>query len=1215
MHPQNSSTTTWLISWLAPRRARWGRRLVWALGGLALVWALLGLAVPPLLKWQLEKQGSAFLGRAVSINKVLVKPWSLEIVVEGARVADASGQGEQLGWDRLYIDAELQSLVRLAPVLDAIRLEGLRVAVRHLGEGRYDIDDVLQRLQAKPSDPNAEPARFALFNLELVGGQGTFTDEPRGVIHRLEGVRLTVPFLSNLASKREVLTQPRLAFSLNGSQFDSAVQTTPFAKSHHTEASLDVPELNVAPYLPYWPQAWGVRPQAGTLHLSLKVLFEQANDPVVVLSGALGLSGLKVAQRLDGQDQDWLAWDRLDVGVQRFEPLGRQVVLDHVRLQGPRLALSRDAAGRLNVERLLATLLPTDRSEPQPPARPGGAPWRVQVGEVSVRGGAVGWRDATTRPAAALTVSDWELSGGPWRWPETAPAPLSVQGRLNGAPLSAKGEVSDREARLRVEAGPLPLPVVAPYVKAALTPDLDGQAQAAFDLRWQAPAEGRAMVLTIGALQARVDGMRLKSGRQDLAQWSRLQVEGGDVDLSGRRVSLGAVTLDGLNLPVQRDAQGRWMVESWLTSSRDMAAQAETAPKAAPWAVQVGKLAVNGARLAWTDRLPATPVRLVISELTLNAQDIQPMAVRQADVPLALQARVASVSARRAEAGRLSVKAKLRLPSEQSGWRWSGQVQAERLPLQAVEPYVSDRLNLDLQRADASFRGQVDASQQKRGVAISVSGDAALDDVRASTLSPAEDLLLWKSLQLRGVSFKSMPDEPLRLAVAETVLSDYFARVIVAETGRINLQDLVKPAVAGDASAAGTGPVPAAAGPAPDIRFGPISLVNGRVLFSDRFIQPNYSANLNDLTGGISAFSSLPAADEQAPALADLSLRGRAEGTAALEITGRLNPLARPLALDVKGRVRDLELPPLSPYSAKYAGYGIQRGKLSVDVAYRIEPSGQLTASNQIVLNQLTFGDRIEGSQAPNLPVKLAVALLADRHGVIDINLPISGSINDPQFRLGPIIVRLVLNLIGKAITSPFSLIASAFSGGGAEQGLVAFAPGRAELADAAREQLNAVAKALQDRPALVLTVVGQSDMEAERGAYQRARLDEQVKAEKRRALARSGGSVPSSVTVSAEEYPALLREVYRRADIPKPRNWLGMAKDIPLGEMEALLLAATPVSDNAMRELAVARAVTVKEHLAEQKVPEDRLFIGAPVLKAADKAWAPRVELQIAPR
>ena len=184
-------------------------------------------------------------------------------------------------------------------------------------------------------------------------------------------------------------------------------------------------------------------------------------------------------------------------------------------------------------------------------------------------------------------------------------------------------------------------------------------------------------------------------------------------------------------------------------------------------------------------------------------------------------------------------------------------------------------------------------------------------------------------------------------------------------------------------------------------------------------------------------------------------MRGRAEGTAALEIDGQLNPLAQPLALDIQGRVRNLELPPLSPYTVKYAGYGIERGKLSVDVAYKIDPDGQLVASNQIVLNQLSFGERVAGSDAPNLPVKLAVALLADRNGVIDINLPVSGSINDPQFRLAPIIFKLIFNLIGKAITAPFSLIASAFGGGAEAPSQVVFAPGSAVLAADNQQRLD----------------------------------------------------------------------------------------------------------------------------------------------------------------
>ena len=177
--------------------------------------------------------------------------------------------------------------------------------------------------------------------------------------------------------------------------------------------------------------------------------------------------------------------------------------------------------------------------------------------------------------------------------------------------------------------------------------------------------------------------------------------------------------------------------------------------------------------------------------------------------------------------------------------------------------------------------------------------------------------------------------------------------------------------------------------------FGPIVVVNGRVAYNDRFVKPNYSANLSELSGRLAAFSSEPPGPGQPPQLADLELRGRVEGTATLDITGKVNPLAKPLALDLKAKVRDLELPPLSPYAIKYAGYGIERGKLSVDLAYVVQPDGQLTASNRIILNQLAFGDKVEGSTA-NLPVKLAVALLADRHGVIDLDLPVSGSINDP---------------------------------------------------------------------------------------------------------------------------------------------------------------------------------------------------------------------------
>lgn len=148
---------------------RWRRRLVIALAVLLGLWALAWLGGPPLLKWQLQKQASQALGRTVTVDRVDVRPWSLELEITGLKVADAAGTAEQFSLARLYVDAELQSLLRLAPVVDALKLEQPRLRLRHLGQGRYDVDDVLQRLNQPDASPPGETPKFALFNLELTG--------------------------------------------------------------------------------------------------------------------------------------------------------------------------------------------------------------------------------------------------------------------------------------------------------------------------------------------------------------------------------------------------------------------------------------------------------------------------------------------------------------------------------------------------------------------------------------------------------------------------------------------------------------------------------------------------------------------------------------------------------------------------------------------------------------------------------------------------------------------------------------------------------------------------------------------------------------------------------------------------------------------------------------------------------------------------------------
>ncbi len=1338
------------------RSPLWQRRAAWAVGSLLLVWVLAYAAMPSILKSQLEKIASEKLGRQVTVGEVDFKPWSLELTLRDLAIARAGAsqpseaspqKNPQFSIKRIYIDAELESLLRFAPVADAVQVDEPVVFLTHQGDGRYDIDDILERLKTPEDAPASEPPKFAVYNIVVSGGRMDFSDQSVGKTHELRELGLSVPFLSNLKSKREVKTSPHLAFKLNGSSFDTAAEGTPFAQTHKTDATFTLRGFDLNPYLAYWPASLPVKLQAAVLHADAKVAFEQTPATSVRISGTVTAEKVRLLAAQAGSPPvaapapaagaksppparaDLLAFDRLQITMDDVRPLEQFVKLSAVELTAPTLSLARDRAGRLNLLTSAGTpvaikkIAPTQGTEraggqndPQSQAKaasaaasaasapaapavkvPAATPWKVQVARVAVRGGRVNWLDETLASPADIRLAGLALNASAIAMPFTASAPLKFDGSVGLEPpaatpvpvkatakkqakpaaqaaapeaaatpalLTFNGTATDQAAQVTANVAGWPLGMAAKYVGQFLLPALNGQLDAQLGVNWQAASGDKPQTLQITAPQIALSDVQLAEGKVSLVSVKRVDLAQVDIDLTGQTFKAAKLQLTQPKARVDRDSDKRWMYERWMVGKTSSGAAASPPPptdaatraSAPSWAVAVQDVQLDGGAMSFSDKAGAKPVAFEVSAVKAQLGglllDDRPASKAQAAKPMPLTASL-RLATGRFEPGKVDFNGSLGLAPIQA----QGRLVVDRLPLQAFEPYFAETLNIELLRADASFKGRVAYRQLPAGTQAQVTGDVALEEFRANTLAPSEDLLAWKALNLRGLNVALEPAKATRVDVKETVLTDFFARVIVMPDGRINLQDLVKgnapdasaplPAPAADATktiatsqgsalsgapkgsqtstnpispVASTSPAATASGGPPAIvSFGPISLINGKVLFSDRFVKPNYSADLTELTGKLSAFSSVapaaaatPGAAPAAPNMADLELRGRAEGTASLEILGKLNPLAKPLALDIKGKVRDLELPPLSPYSVKYSGYGINRGKLSVDVSYVVQPDGRLTATNKVILNQLAFGEKVPGSTA-SLPVKLAVALLADRNGVIDIDLPISGSLNDPQFSLGPIIVKVIINVIVKAITAPFSLLASALGGGGEELSTVGFNAGSAELGPEAKAGLDKVAKALAERPSLQLTVVGTSSVEAERDGFKRARLDSLVRAEKRRLTVKEGGTTAAAVSISPDEYPALLKEVYKRADMPKPRNLIGLAKDLPVAEMEKLLLADIQVNDSAMRELAVQRGVAVKDYLASRDLPPERLFLGAAKAIPPEAKWTPRAELNLA--
>ena len=357
-----------------------------------------------------------------------------------------------------------------------------------------------------------------------------------------------------------------------------------------------------------------------------------------------------------------------------------------------------------------------------------------------------------------------------------------------------------------------------------------------------------------------------------------------------------------------------------------------------------------------------------------------------------------------------------------------------------------------------------------------------------------------------------------------------YSRIVVNPDGKLNLQQLKQ----------ATAEQPAAPAPTPvdvkprNVRIERVVFTDSRLNFSDHFIKPNYTADVGALAGTVTGLSSEP------QARGVVELKGAYDETSPVTIAGTVNPLSGDLFLDIAAKGKDIELPKLSAYSARYAGYGITKGRLTLDVKYHIE-NGKMEGRNKILVDQLTFGEKVEGPDATSLPVLFAVNLLKDANGRIDLELPISGSLEDPKFAIGALISQVVGNLLKKAVTSPFSLLSAALGGGGGGTGssaggddlaFVEFEPGRAEISPPAQKKIDALVKALRDRPGLKIELASRYDASVDGEALKAAALQKKLAAAPRELSKEAREKLAQEpIVIGEEEFKALAS---RRGDAVK---------------------------------------------------------------------------------
>lgn len=1199
--------------------ARRTRRIFIGLLIAILVIGALGFFVaPPVIRHIAEQQLAKLLDRPVSIRRISLNPYTLDAEADGvhigespANLANAPGSAADfIDVSRLVVRTSWASVFRLAPVVNELKIDSPRINIVRFDGERFNFSDLIAKV-AKPSPaPSEKPARFSVSNIRLENGQITFDDRLLKAKHVIDRFALGIPFIATLPSATDIFVTPLLQARIDGSPLVVKGRTKPFSASRESEVALSLDGLDVPKIASYAPASVPVAVKSGKLSTDLNVSFAIAGDtPTIRITGAADLADLAVT---DKADAPLVAARALHVKIADAQPLRDIWHLDEVTLAGPNVRLVRDSAGVLNVQKLAG---PEPKAQEAKPAAKEAPPLDLAIRHLAISDGTIGLDDQLlkSRVQGALTGFAVTLDG--FSTLSKTPARYTLKTAFDkGGALDASGNVTlaAKTADVKLALDALALPPLQPYlanVMAARVTSGTLGAKLPVSVDWS-KADGGVQV---GAGDVTLDALTLvpNSGGGAPVKLASAAAKIGKVDVSARQAALDSVQLRGLALDATRRKDGSIDLAA-LAGPHEAAPEQTAAHKiqkaqaAGPaWRYRIGQISLDGASANITDETPARPVKLRVAPLSVNVKQFsddltKPLAV---DGTLTLNGK-----------GALAIGGNVTV----TPLRLALHVKGDQVDASAFEPYFGDKLNVDVQSAYVNANGDVAMSGSGKTLAATYKGDVSLTDVRMIDKLTNDRFAGWKLLGLTNVKV-NYGERGTDVDAARVTFANFYGRVLLDSQGRLNLKGVVadeggttQPVTKEKTKAAAPAPASAPAqtaeksGPPLNMRFGQLVLQNGRVSYTDNFIKPNYTANLVAINGTIGAFGT----HSTTPAPVDVTAKLAANGP--VSIKGQVNPLIDKPALDLTASAHGVELTNLTPYSSKYAGYPITKGKLNVDLHYMLADN-KLTANNHLFIDQLTFGDRVDNPTATKLPVRLAVSLLKNSRGEIDVNIPISGSLDNPEFSIGGLVWQAIVNLVQKAVTAPFTLLAHAFGGGGEDLNYVEFDAGSASLNDAAQKKLETIAKALADKPSVRVDVTGRVDPKTDEPALRAAWVEGQVKRAKVRDMANNGENVDwNAIKISDADYDKYLTKVYKSSDFKKPTNFIGMTKGLPDADMKAALTKNAPVNEDALRDLAQRRAQAVQEYF-DGKIDSARVFVVAPKMSAddiKDKGAGSRVEL-----
>jgi hypothetical protein len=816
--------------------------------------------------------------------------------------------------------------------------------------------------------------------------------------------------------------------------------------------------------------------QRGSAELGRAVTVQRVRLNPFALSATL--------ENFDIRTQDgsasFLGWRRLYVNLDPLKIVTGDWVVGNVELMGFHAAVEIRPDGSLSFDDLIKKI---SQAAPKKSDDKPGRPWRVT--RLDVSDAQVNFIDRSRREPfqtvvgpTNFTLLDFRTAGGrgaPYRFDATTESGERVNwtGTLNSNPLASKGE-------WRVEG--ISLPKYAPYFEDRINASLtSGKLTTSGQYDVNFATDQRRLLVTDALVQLSKLKLVDRKNSGALIELESLDVSGISADGVKNQASVKKVQLTGGRINAERAADGTINLLTAIppqTEQPGAPSNAAPAPasqrNARPIALTVDEISASDFALSVRDNSTPRPVNLEISQLAATARNfsLAPDVAMPLDVSFRIQPQAAVKIAGSVTIQPLRADLNLDLSD---------------LDVPAFSPYLETMVNARVKRGSAGVKGHAVVAINNDALDANFTGGARLSGFGLARDEAGEDLAGVSEVSLEQIKVATVPR--LTIQVGEARIVEPFGRVVMDEKHQLNVSDLMvaKPNEPKAASHAESAAGLSRGATAPIIMLDHLTVESGHVSFEDRSVQPRVRLEVKDLGVVLRDMSSSD------PERGEAEIHGLIDGTAPLKANGRANPLSENPFADLKLSTQPVDLSPVGPYVAKYAGYELAGGRLLVDVQAKLVAQ-RLDMRNTITLDQFNLGQSTQSPDAVKLPVRLGVALLKDSDGKIVLDVPVQGSIDDPQFQIGPVVGRVFTNLLTKAATSPFSLLGAMFGGGGEELGLQEFLPGETTLTAESRQRVVVVERALTARPALNVDIEGGFDAAADTYALKRSKLEDKIR-------------------------------------------------------------------------------------------------------------------------